>query len=389
MKNILLVGNWSSDTGYAWWLMETFWVAIARKFGGQCRVLVCYPQLKGIPPRLAAENIEVVEFDFATNGLAELKRFLAANNIGCVYLTDRSYASLRYVWLRLAGAKYIILHDHTPGVRKAPGMLKRVLKHAIGAVPFMTADAYVAVSEQILQRLLEVACLPRRKCHLARNGVDCLKISSATPANIRQELGLPQDALLIVSSGRLTPYKSIHTIVAAAAHLVNVKKVAGVFFAHCGDGPERAELSSQVARLGLEKRCFFLGMRSDVVSILKAADIAVHPSRGEGLSLSILEFMCAGLPVIVSDDPTTSQTISNGITGLLFKTGDALDLADKLEYLIRTESARAALGAAAAAEVQQNYSLDGTVAALLAVFDQVVPQAAAGQQPANGQVRPR
>ena len=40
MKNILLVGNWSSDTGYAWWLMETFWVAIARKFRGRCRVIV-------------------------------------------------------------------------------------------------------------------------------------------------------------------------------------------------------------------------------------------------------------------------------------------------------------------------------------------------------------
>jgi glycosyltransferase involved in cell wall biosynthesis len=371
MKNILLVGNWSSDTGYAWWLMETFWVAIARKFRGQCRVIVCYPQVNGISPRLAAENIEVVELDFATPRTAQLHRFLATHDIGCVYLTDRSYVSWRYVLLRLAGVQRIILHDHTPGVRSLPGTGKRLVKSSIAAFRAITADAYIAVSEQILHRLIEVACLPRGKCHLARNGVDCARINSARPGDIRAELGLPANAILVISSGRMTRYKSIHTIVTAAGQLVNGKQLSQVFFAHCGDGPERDALNAQVELLGLQKRYFFLGMRSDIPAILKAADIAVHPSEGEGLSLSILEFMCAGLPVIVSDDPTTSQTVTNDFTGLLFKTGNADDLADKLEYLVTTPSARASLGTAAATEVNKNYSLDGTVNALLGIFDQV------------------
>jgi glycosyltransferase involved in cell wall biosynthesis len=375
MKNILLVGNWSSDTGYAWWLMETFWVAIARRFGDQCRVMVCYPKLNGIPPRLAAANIEVVEFDFATPKVSQLRAFLEKHDIGCVYLTDRSYVSWRYLLLRRAGARQIILHDHTPGVRSVPGAAKRLFKQAIAAIPAITADAYVAVSDQILRRLIDAACLPRAKCHLARNGVDCAKINDARPGNIRAELGLPPGAILVISSGRLTRYKSIHTIVEAADKLVNGKGLTQLFFAHCGDGPERAALASQIKALGLEKHCFLLGMRSDVPSILKAADIAVHPSQGEGLSLSILEFMCAGLPVIVSDDPTTSQTVTDKVTGLLFKTGNAGDLADKLEHLSTQAAARASLGTAAAAEVNKNYSLEGTVTALLQVFDHVLQQA--------------
>jgi len=386
MKNILLVGNWSSDTGYAWWLMETFWVAIARRFRGQCRVMVCYPKVNGISPRLAAETIEVVELDFATSDTAALRRFLQANDIGCVYLTDRSYVSWRYLQLRLAGVRQIVLHDHTPGVRTVPGSVKRLLKRAIAAIPAVTADAYVAVSEQILQRLRDVACLPPRKCHLARNGVDCAKINSAVAGDIRSHLDLPENALLVISSGRLTRYKSIHTLVDAADQLVNGKKLTQVYFAHCGDGPESAELAAQIARLGLEKHYFLLGMRSDVPAILKAADIAVHPSEGEGLSLSILEFMCAGLPVIVSDDPTTSQTISPGVTGLLFKTGSAADLAVKLEQLVLTPSDRATLGTAAAAEVNRNYSLDGTVAALLGVFEQLLRQPSRAPQ-TSGQAR--
>lgn len=386
MKNILLVGNWSSNTGYAWWLMETFWVAIAHKFRGQCRIMVCYPQVEGISPRLLAEGIEVVEFDFATEDTARLRRFLATHEIGCVYLTDRTYVSWRYLLLRLAGVRQIVLHDHTPGVRTVPGPVKRLFKRAVAGIPAVTADAYVAVSEQILRRLLDVACLPPRKCHLARNGVDCARINNARPGNLRAELGLPENAILVVSSGRLTRYKSIHTLVDAADRLINGEKLRQVYFAHCGDGPERAGLTAQVARLGLQNHYFFLGMRSDVPSILKTADIAVHPSEGEGLSLSILEFMCAGLPVIVSDDPTTSQTIAHESTGLLFQTGSATDLAAKLRHLVKTPAARAALGQAAAATVNGDYSLEGTVNALLRVFDQLLPQVGPPAH-ASGQAR--
>jgi glycosyltransferase involved in cell wall biosynthesis len=184
----------------------------------------------------------------------------------------------------------------------------------------------------------------------------------------------------------LTRYKSIHTLVDAADRLINGEKLAQVYFAHCGDGPEGAELAAQVARLGLQNHYFFLGMRSDVPSILKSADIAVHPSQGEGLSLSILEFMCAGLPVIVSDDPTTSQTIAHGSTGLLFKTGSAADLAAKLQHLVGTPAARAALGQAAAAKVNGDYSLESTINSLLRVFDQLLPQVGATAQ-AGGQAR--
>jgi glycosyltransferase involved in cell wall biosynthesis len=369
MKNILLVGNWSSDTEYAWWLMETFWVAIARKFQDQCRVIVCYPQVTTVSQRLIAADIEVVEFDFGDPNPARLIRFLRSRRIGCVYLTDRSYVSWRYLLLRLIGVRRIILHDHTPGVRSLPTPSKRLVKRCITAVAAVTADAYVAVSDQVLRRLINVACLPERKCHLARNGIDVDKIVCAPPGNVRGELGISAQSILVVSSGRMTPYKNIHTIVEAADILINRKNIKSVFFVHCGDGPARDALAGRIDDLGLREHFFLAGMRNDIPGVLKSADIAVHPSQGEGLSLSILEFMCAGLPVIVSDDPSVSQTVQHNRTGLLFKTGSAEDLAAQLEYLIESKAARASLGANAAADVRRHYTLDGTVTALLSVFD--------------------
>lgn len=372
MKNILLVGNWSSDTGYAWWLMETFWIAIAKKYCHQSRVIVCYPQVTTIPPRLALEGVEVVEFKLDSKDPVGMFKFLRANNIGMVYLTDRSYFGPLYFWLRIAGVKHIILHDHTPGVRSIPGPLKGMLKRLLSSIPALTADAYIAVSEQIYERLQLVVCLPRDKCHIAKNGIDTERFLSAKPSSIRTDIHIPSDAVLVISSGRLTSYKGVQTIIEAASILANHHNRSNVFFIHAGDGPERNLFDDLVKERSLQGRFFLLGMRADVPQLLKAADIAVHASQGEGLSLSILEFMCAGLPVIVSDEPSVCQSVEDGVTGIHFKVGDAKDLAAKLNILVVSQSARQRLGNSGSKNVVENYSLDKTVRSLLGVFDHLI-----------------
>jgi len=375
MKNILLVGNWPSDTGYAWWLMETFWLAISRKYHNERRVIVCYPTVTTVSQRLVAENIEIVEFDFADPNPLRLFSFLKHHRIDCVYLTDKSYMSWRYLLLRTAGVRWVVLHDHSPGLRTVPAGFKRLLKRFIGRISVFTADAYIAVSDQVFRRLIEVACLPRRRCYLARNGIDVGRIVNAPCGRIRLELNIPAEAILVVSCGRMTQFKSIQTIIEGADILVNRQGMRHMVFVHCGDGPERGVLTKLIETLELQRNVFLVGMRDDVPSILKSADIAVHPSQGEGLSLSILEFMCAGLPVLVSDDPTVSQAVTHDLTGLLFRIGSAEDLALKLAYLAQSKSVRTFLGQNAAAEVSRNYTLDGTVSALLCVFEQLMPLA--------------
>lgn len=380
MKNILLVGNWPSDTGYAWWLMETFWLAISRKYQNQCRTLVCYPTVTTVSKRLVAENMQIVEFDFCNPNPLRLLSFLKRHRIGCIYLTDKNYMSWRYLLLRVFGVRRIVLHDHSPGLRTASSTFMRLLKTIVARMPVFNADAYIAVSDPILRRLVDVACLPAKKCYLVRNGIDVGSIVNAPCGRIRLELDIPADAILVVSCGRMTRYKDIQTTIKGADILVNKQGMRHVFFVHCGDGPERSALTRLIKGLNLQRNVFLIGMRDDIPSILKSTDIAVHPSQGEGLSLSILEFMCAGLPLIVSDDPTVSQTVTHNLTGLLFRTGSAEDLAVKLHYLAQSKSARMFLGENAAAEVKKNYTLDGTVGDLLRVFDRMLPPAPQREQ---------
>lgn len=372
MKNILLVGNWSSDTGFAWWLMETFWIAIARKYSGRGRVFVCYPKVTTVSPQLRAENIEVIEFEVDEKNPRAIFRMVKEYGIDTVYLTDRRYIGPLFFWLRASGVKHIILHDHTPGQRSRPVGLKHLAKRLVSQISAFTADAYIAVSDQVYERLLKVACLPPHKCHLAKNGIDIDKFSLAHPAKVREEIRAPVDAVLVVSSGRLTHYKGIQTIIEAAAFLIHKQHVENIFFVHAGDGPEREQFDNLIKDHSLTDRFFLLGMRKDVPEILKAADIAVHASHGEGLSLSVLEFMGAGLPVVVSDDPTVCQSVADGVSGLYFKVKDASDLADKISHLASSSLLREKLGDNAFREVAEKYSLGQTVDSLLRVFSKVV-----------------
>jgi glycosyltransferase involved in cell wall biosynthesis len=374
MANILLVGNWPSDTGYAWWLMEAFWMAIARRYRGQHRILLCYPKVNTVNPQLGEAGIETVEFNFDVEGDSQrLVDFVRQHDIGYLYLTDKKYVSPSYRKLRTAGVKGIIIHDHTPGERTRPTGLKRILKTMASRLPGVTADAYVAVAPLVIDRFLQVACLPASKCYLATNGIDLGKFDTAPKVDIRAELGLSPDTLMLVSCGRATRYKGVHRIIEAAALLITQGHKGRVAFVHCGDGPDLEEFRALVRGTGLEGSFFLLGRRGDVSGILKSCDIAIHASDGEALSLAIIEFMAASLALVLPDSPTVSQTIENRVSGVLYRPGDVTDLAARLTELIAAPDLRAQLGARARQAVEERYNLQSTIAALLQAVGHVIP----------------
>ena len=90
--NILLVANWESNVGYAWWLMENFWQTIAKNFapkGGQSFLI--YPVITPIPASIASTNIKTVELEFSNHShtnLYTLYKLITENSIHYVYLSD-------------------------------------------------------------------------------------------------------------------------------------------------------------------------------------------------------------------------------------------------------------------------------------------------------------
>ena len=357
-KSILLVGSWPSDTGYAWKMIERFWIAIARAFPDR-RTLLCFPEVRQVNPEILAAGIEIHEFNFDFKSPAALTQFCGIHNVGLIYLTDHPYTSMIYPKLRRSGVERIIIHDHTPGQRTRPPAIKRFFKSL--RVRTLGADAYIACSEQVLDRLITVGCIPARQCHLAQNGVDLSQFPQPNPT-IRQELRLPPEAVLAVSSSRLTPYKRVNDIVDAAALVGD----ANLHFIHIGDGPELDILKIRVRKYGIESRFTLLGRRNDVPRILSSCDIGVHASSGEvGLCLAILEFMATGLALAVTDEPTVSAIIEPDVTGLTYPHGNIIALAEVLRTLAANPALRKRLGQAARMTVQSKYRIEETTASVV------------------------
>lgn len=355
---ILCVGSSSSDTGYAWHLMERFWAAIAAQYPG--RVYVSFKNLRSIPQALA--GAQCVELDYSDD--SALLSFIRRHRIRHLYLTDQRYCSLKYARLRRAGVKSIVIHDHTPGDRTRPHGLKKLVRLPAARLKPFGADAYIAVSDFVRDRFRNVGLIPERRCFVARNGID-LSVAP-DPVDIRVELGLPPNSLVVVSASRATKYKGIHHIIRAAA------LVPDAFFVHCGDGPDAPFFRSEIERLSLQDRFFLLGKRTDVPGILERCDIAVHASGGEvGTSLSIMEFMRAGLPAVIPDLESVRQASTDGRNALLYSSGDVDDLAAKINALARDKSLRVTLGQNAKADIAA-YDVNDTVRSVVAVFQAIV-----------------
>jgi glycosyltransferase involved in cell wall biosynthesis len=117
-----------------------------------------------------------------------------------------------------------------------------------------------------------------------------------------------------------------------------------VRFILVGDGAERKNFERQVAELGLERNFLFLGRRDDVPAVLACCDIAVLPSKAEGLPNAVLEYLAVGLPTVASRVGGNAEIVQDGKTGLLVPPEDSSALGEALLRLLRDPGLAASLG---------------------------------------------
>ena len=116
---------------------------------------------------------------------------------------------------------------------------------------------------------------------------------------IRAELNIPENALVIGHVGRFAPPKN-HTFIVDLFDRITKMRNDSVLLL-VGDGDLKAGIEEKVKKLGLSDKVVFTGLRSDVDRLLQAMDVFLFPSVYEGLPLSIIEAQAAGLPCLISD----------------------------------------------------------------------------------------
>ncbi|ELR96297.1 glycosyltransferase family 4 protein [Gloeocapsa sp. PCC 73106] len=127
-----------------------------------------------------------------------------------------------------------------------------------------------------------------------------------------------------------------------------------------GDGEERAKLEAMVTELDIVNNVQFLGYQSqaEVRKRLQATDIYVLPSFAEGISVSLMEAMAAGVPVVTTQIAGVNELVDNGISGYIVPAGDAISLTDKLKRLITDPELRNTMGKAGRLKVETEFNLN-------------------------------
>ena len=158
--------------------------------------------------------------------------------------------------------------------------------------------------------------------------------------DIRQELGLEEDAFLVLSVGELNTNKNQKTIIEA----INQLNDSEIHYILCGKGDELENLQKIVAKYKLEQNVHFLGYRTDVVDICSQSDIYVMPSHREGLPVASLEAMYCGLPLVTSNIRGLVDVMKDGKSGYLARPDDVQRFAKAIAKLKRSPKLRKQMG---------------------------------------------
>ena len=188
-------------------------------------------------------------------------------------------------------------------------------------------STWICVSEHNRGTLATAFGISPQRIDVVRNGLNLRHVDSTRRQDIREELGVSATETMVLTTARLSDQKEHRVIIQALPHLVGLD--AKLVFVWVGDGPLREALEGDLAASGLDAHVRLLGRRHDTPELLVAADIFLMPSRDEGGAppLALVEAMQAGVPAIVSDTGALAESIQDRSNGLVFKRGDADDLA--------------------------------------------------------------
>lgn len=206
------------------------------------------------------------------------------------------------------------------------------------------ADRVTAVSDAVKRFAVEREHIPASKLVTIYNAIDHerFRVPPEVRERVRGELGLAQDEIAVGSTGALTRQKGFNYLIEAAPLVLKSRPEARFFIG--GEGESEAELVRQRDAAGLGGRITFLGFRDDVPALLAAFDIFVLPSIFEGLPVSLVEAMAAGLPIVTTDVDGNCEAIGDGEAGIAVEPADPAALAGALLKLIKDPELRRKMG---------------------------------------------
>jgi glycosyltransferase involved in cell wall biosynthesis len=269
-------------------------------------------------------------------------------------------------------------------LRRVYRALHRLAAHSTAMTVFQNREDQIfferyAMIGKRLSRLIPGSGIDIERFELAAE-------AGPSPKELRQTLGL-ENSEIVMTVTRLTRQKGIPTLLEAAALVHELRPTVRFLLV----GPRESEGPLAVTQAEINRHAPYVvavGPRSDVPSLLKAADVFAFPTEyREGVPRALLEAALAGLPIVATRMPGCSDVVRDGWNGFLVPPHAPRELASKILDLLDDRAAARTMGTRAAELVRQEFSLDLTVARYVAAYNDLLddperskPQAAKESQ---------
>lgn len=284
----------------------------------------------------------------------KLARLLKKQQIQILHLHNSTAFFYGVIAGKLAGIPAIVYTEHARDV--FPNLKVRIADKLLS---FLT-DRIIVVAEYLKENLIDYEKFDEHKISVIYNGIDPAEFNIKTDhIKKRKELNLDGNSPVIGIVARLDPIKNHVFLIKAMKHVIG--KFPKAVLLIVGDGPIHSELKSLVKHYMLDKNVRFLGTRTDVPEIMSVIDVFVLCSKSEGLSVTLLEAMAAGKPVVATSVGGNPELIEHDINGLLVESDDEEELSKALIELLTDKSKSLKLGEAAKKKIVENFTLNNMV----------------------------
>lgn len=315
--------------------------------------VVCLDEPGAWADELEASGIPVIALrrqpGFRPSLSRSIARLIQANRIDVVHCHHYS----PYVYGLLAARMtntHLVFTEHGRLSNAGPSAKRRLINPVLSRL-----GGHVCAVSGDLKRFMVAEGFPEDRVKVVYNGIDPATRPTAIHRRIARELlGVPQDAFVIGTVGRLDPVKNLSLLLQAHALLLQSHPSARLVVV--GDGAERPALETAAAALGINHAVTFAGYRGDVRRLMPGFDVYANTSIYEGVSLTVLEAMAAALPVVATPVGGNPEVVVDQETGWLVPSRPR-PVADAVARLAAEPRRRRAFGDAARWRVMRHFSI--------------------------------
>lgn len=233
-------------------------------------------------------------------------------------------------------------------------------------------DRVVAVGQAVRQALLDNEGMRADRVAVVYNGIDLPSFGANRfdREAVRSEIGVAKDDFVILQVARLDYLKDHATAIRTLKQVIGQRPHARLVLV--GEGPELAKIHELVRQNSLEKHVVLLGLRNDVARLLPAADLFLLTSISEGIPLTLIEAMSAGLPVVATRVGGVAEVVEHGETGLLAPSGDDAKLAEHVLRLAADHERRLRMGESGRRRAKEIFSESRMHASYLRLYEELL-----------------